>query len=349
MPTRTKISNSRKSINPTKMIEQSVDENCGVKKEYQNTKLQKMQQEMTMFFNILLVDNASFDEHNAFQELERYIKNNNRILYSTVSHIVYDIQEDIDTSKEAKSDKFGTLLSNIEKLVDYVSDDLNISVHVNAAKTKDEKDNVYDTQKAVWKIWDHVNLANRQYKELKQTDSEYDAKFEKRIDKFQGKITKEIYSQLLSIVGIFTALSFLIFGGISSLENVLAGLHESALLKLLIIGAVWSIGMLNITFVFLFCVGKMTKLNYKSSDNPNATFWQKYPVVCYTNFFMLSTLVILLWLYYSVDRCNDSWISWLIEKNPPLVGALGLLILVAVSILMFIFLLKLTNSSNSDN
>lgn len=117
------------------------------------------------------------------------------------------------------------------------------------------------------------------------------------------------------MVGIFTALAFLIFGGISSLENVLAGLQESALLKLLIIGCVWSIGMLNVTFVFLFCIGKMTKLSYKSSNDPNATIWQKYPMVWFADFFMFATFVILLWLYYSVDRRDDSCISWLIEQN----------------------------------
>ena len=44
---------------------------------------------------------------------------------------------------------------------------------------KEHSESVEDAKKVVLKIWDHVNLANQQYKVLKQTDDEYNEKFEK--------------------------------------------------------------------------------------------------------------------------------------------------------------------------
>lgn len=300
-----------------------------------------MQRDMEEFFACIRVDNQSFKEEEAFKALMKYIENHNRILYSTVSHIVYDIAADDASGKtSSNSDRFGTLLSNIEKVVAYVDDDENISKHVNATNSENDKKIVYDSKKAVWKIWDHVNLAHRQYEELKQSDSEYDDKFQQRIVEFKTEISTEISAQLLSIVGIFTALAFVIFGGISSLQNVLSGLKESHLLRLLIVGCGWGIGMMNAVFVFLFCIGKMVKLNLKSSQSPDATFCQRYPVFCWSNFILVSFLVIVLWVYYCLNLGSISWLDCLMSKHPKIVSGGGLAIIFVLVLCSFYKLLK---------
>lgn len=337
-------------IDPTKTASNTSNPvpDPNIVKSQKTSSLIDMQREMNIFFELLKVNNRNFDAENAFKSLMKYIRTYKRFLYSTVSHSVYDLANEDNSGKHASNhDRFGTLLSNIEKLVEYVDNDTNISNHVNAVR-EGEREAVYDTQKAVWKIWDHVNLAHRQYDELRQSDSEYDEKFQNRIEKVQGKISGEMNAQLLSMVGIFTALAFILFGGVSSLENILSGIQEAHLLKLLIVGCFWALGMMNVVFVFLFCIGKMTKLNIKSSMSPDANFWQRYPVVCWCNYLLCALLVIWGWLYYCSNRGSDSWLENLLRTNPCWVSIIGTVFIIILIIYGFRIMYKKTKATVGD-
>ncbi len=63
-------------------------------------------------------------------------------------------------------------------------------------------------------------MAQTQYSGLKQTDEEYKRKFQNSITPFQKELMKDMNAQLLTMVSIFTALAFLVFGGISSLGSI---------------------------------------------------------------------------------------------------------------------------------
>lgn len=305
--------------------------------------LQDMQNAMKNFFNILMTDNEKFNEERAFDALYAYILSYDRILYSTVSNIIYECNRDV-----SNKDMFGTILSNVEKMVLYVEKSSNIADKVNAAETDDKKAAVYDTQKAVWKIWDHINLAHQQYSVLWQSEDEYDKRFETRIVKFQGKITNEMSGQLLTMVGIFTALAFLIFGSISSLESIFAGMSETPVLKLMLAGCIWSLGLLNLIFVFLFCVGKMTHQDFKSDKSKEATFYQRYPVVCWTDYLIGSITIILMWIYYIAYNNADLWVVQLIRINSTLVSIFGFVVIGAIVLFIGKWLIKKTKQRIGD-
>ena len=72
-----------------------------------------------------------------------------------------------------------------------------------------------------------ITLASQQYTMLKQSDTEYDEKFQKRITAYKEEMSKEMNTQMITMVGIFTALAFLIFGSISSLDGVFENIHIS--------------------------------------------------------------------------------------------------------------------------
>lgn len=335
-------------INPAKTNPQQVVRPAE-KIESDYSSLQERQREMQVFFSFLQVDNQNFSPEQAFKSLYHYIRTYRRILYSTVSNVVYDITDDDNSGMQGSNpDRFGTLLSNIEKLVEYTDSDTNIAAHKTAASTNEEKRAIDETRKAVWKIWDHVNLAHRQYNVLRQSDSEFKRRFNEQIKDSQEEMTKEMNSQLLTIVGIFTALAFVLFGGISSLQSIFEGLQETHLLKLLILGCGWGLGMLNVVFVFLFCIGKMTKLNFKSTMSPDATFWQRYPVVCWTDFLLCGLLIVLSWLYYCTNRNGGGWLDWLIKLNPMLVTIIGSVVLTTLIVIGFNALYKATKAKVGD-
>lgn len=271
-------------INPLKTDEETLNN-----KEIKENHLQDMQNAVKNFFNILMSDNEKFNAKRAFDVLYNYILTYDRILYSTVSNIIYECNE------EGKNKNlFGTILSNVEELVAYTEDSIIMASLIDVAESEEHKRAVYDTQKAVWKIWDHINLAHHQYLVFWQSEDQYDKRFEARIQKFQGKITNEMSSQLLAMIGIFTALAFLIFGSISSLESIFAGISNTPVLKLMLAGCVWGLGLLNLIFVFLFCVGKMTHQDFKSDKGKEASFYQRYPVVCWTDFIIFAMMLLLM-------------------------------------------------------
>ena len=74
---------------------------------------------------------------------------------------------------------------------------------------------------------------------------------ERNIADFKENLTKEMNEQLITLVSIFTALAFLLFGGISSLDNIFSGIDKTSILKLLMIGCIWGICLVNLIFVFL--------------------------------------------------------------------------------------------------
>ncbi len=176
-------------------------------------KLQDMENDLRRFFGRLGKPSSKFKASEAFDDLFRYIKSYDRVLYSTISNIIYAHYN----SLEYTTDQIGTIQSNLDELVRYSQDDKNIAVKKNAQSSMNDKEKIDNTRKIILKIWDHVSLASQQYTMLKQTDEEYDAKFKAHIAAYKEEMSKEMNAQMITMVGIFTALAFLIFGSISSL------------------------------------------------------------------------------------------------------------------------------------
>lgn len=290
------------------------------------------------FFNGICVDNKSFDVKASFNELQKYIGKYDRILYSPISNVIYNCY-DHNAADEAEK-KIGTIISNLDNLVSYtVSSDFN--TRRSQTKKSESIKQLDDTKKAILKIWDHVNLAQQQYSVLKQSDEEYQQKFEKLISSYREEMTKDMNTQLLTMVSIFTALAFLVFGGISSLDNIFST-HGIPLLKLMCVGAIWGLCILNLIFIFLFCVGKMTKFDFMPADDPNATIFQRYSVVWWTDFMLAIILVISLWAYYIRQNGIDNWLTKICANNQAASSIIGTIVLLIVFIVAGIWLSKKT-------
>lgn len=65
-------------------------------------------------------------------------------------------------------------------------------------------------------------------------DKDYEKIVDSKMETAEIKMSKEMNAQLIALVGIFTALSFLVFGGVSSLDNIFLGAKDIPALKLII-------------------------------------------------------------------------------------------------------------------
>ena len=241
----------------------------------------------------------------------------------------------------------GTILSNLEALVEYTENPINITNKKQILPKNTKETAVDDARKMVLKIWDHVTLASHQYTMLKQTDDEYDDKFKKRIASYKEEMSREMNVQMITMVGIFTALAFLIFGSISSLDGIFENI-KIPLFKTMSIGLIWGLCVSNMIFVFLYCIGKMTRLNFKADDRPKATIFEKYPVVWWTNLILVALLLISLWGWFIQKNIVTNSLLEAIRYHPCpffIVGSLIILVFIVVGI---VFLAHKTRFKESD-
>ena len=301
------------------------------------TVIDEMSVKITKICTLLFEDSSRFDEKTTFDMIFQYIESYNRILYSQISNIVYACFNE-GTPKDA-SDRLGTMISNIEKTAAYTRTQSYVDEKERAGAI--EKKIYEDVEKALVKVWDHVNLAQTQYSGLKQTDEEYKSKFDRSIAPFKEELVKDMNAQLLTMVSIFTALAFLVFGGVSSLGSIFSN-HELPLLKVIVIGCVWGLCLLNLIFIFLFCIGKMTGIPFQSSQAPNANIFQKYPIVWWSDLIILVILSGALWTYYIRTENLDSWFVAWCHRFPQLVMWIGFGVIGLVFTLLAIALFRLT-------
>lgn len=281
-----------------------------------NEQLQKIQDREEHIEKIcerLFLTTVNFKEDEVYNQILEYVHQYERFLYSTISNYIFrKVQEDAE---------FVIVNVNMERLYSYLNE-----LQKNG-KVDEEEYKLMN--KVLLKIYDHVNLATRQFIVLKDTDEEFKKRFERHAAPYQEDISKKMSMQLLTMVSIFTALAFLMFGGISSLGSIFSN-HTLPVLKVMIIGSVWGLCILNVVFVFLFCVGKMTGIDFASSKNSDVNIARKYPVVWWSDLIILAILAMSLWTYFVEENNLDFRFVNLCNQHPLRVMSFGYAIIFIV-------------------
>lgn len=268
------------------------------------------------------LNSNDYEVEEVYELLKDYNCKYHRVLYSAISDFIFAAMENARSKKGC--DEQLLLQVNIENLIDFAysqNDDSMIKVTI--------------------KLYDHINLATRQYSSLRDSEDEYAKKFKMNIEPFKNELIKESNSQLLTLVGMFTALAFLIFGGISSLDNLFSEMDDLPVLKLIALGCIWGICILNLVFIFLICVSRITRLPFKFTDNEDAGIREKYSVIWFCNLILIVVLVFSLGsLYINKYNLGEWLVNWT-KSNPILFLALFAIILIAIlGIGMFLIFYK---------
>ena len=186
-------------------------------------------------FQILLKDNQFFNDEDIkiFRQLvNEYNTKYKRLLYSEFSSIFFDCSEEEE----------GIVLTNLEEISDLSFSNI-------------DKGQANKIDLMIIKIYDHLNLASRQLLSLKNTDDIIQDKVESFLEEqLQGlkngmeENNRNVTTNLISLVGIFTALSFVVFGGITSFQSIFSNIRGIPLTKVMILGCIWAIAIVNIVF-----------------------------------------------------------------------------------------------------
>lgn len=250
--------------------------------------IQNMEKEMDKICEMLSEETQYFNTKKFFDKIHEYIVKNDRLIYTHITNYIFVLSDE----------EFGVLQTNIDNVVNYMYGDQYNKDFLNLLEDRNKKRELERTQRTILKMWDHVNLARRQYVLFNHKDEDYSKIVDEKMEIAGAKISKEMNIQLISLVAIFTALSFLVFGGISSLDNIFAGAKDIPILKLVVVGTIWGFCIMNMLFVFVFFVAKIANLNLSSSDDVDASVLKKYPLVCWCNFVVISIFILSSWAVY---------------------------------------------------
>lgn len=263
------------------------------------------------------------DKYNYLKQLKHiYFLNNKQVF----NHCYSDIFPLLTKLKETENN-IALVGQNLEQILEY--------------SINDENPNVY---KVLKKLWDHTNLeiaridyVNAIDARLDITGNDLSEKYKKisaealRIKENQEDITKtvdrvsNIYSEFISILGIFSAVVLVYFGGTSIIGNVLGAINETSIFKGILICLVAGIIIFNIIFMFLYFLAKILDRSI-AATNQYVVFYNifdrfkiRYPIIFYINSLLLFCIVIdcLTWAVVMLLN-NESFIACLdlfVNKN----------------------------------
>jgi hypothetical protein len=203
-------------------------------------------------------------------ELIKILKNKDivRVEYSLISKIVLDVKDTEDSDKlTISSDFFDNFIVAVKgqllKFIENCESDGRIEEYQNYIL-------------CFYKVLEHTSLANMQFNELyvksKDQISSLNSSLEKTNQKIDvrkkdiGRLSKETrelskkYSnmnvEIISVLGVFSAFVFVMFGGFDSLAKILEGLQNNdlSILKILIISSILICFLITVLYSLMYWV-----------------------------------------------------------------------------------------------
>ncbi len=258
--------------------------------------------------------------------LEKHCLEHERLTYSSISKYIFN-------NLQCKE----TILSNADKLY---------------------SDESIRERKIIIKLWDHVNLVVHQIDNLQISNEQFHEKFTSEIPVITDKVNEKLEStnsQLISLVAIFTALSFLVFGNLTSLESIFSNINSACLSKVIILALMWGLYTFNTLVLFIYFVCKVSEKGFMKKEKYRLTYFQKYPIIVIGNYIICSLLTCSSWYYLCVYIISKNKLVNIICKdeleNITRIFYMGLVILLIIIVAFGLILFckkKHGNSSNED-
>ena len=275
-----------------------------------------------------------FNEEQFVKELKAYLKKIPRVYYSGYSKIIFSSDEE----------KRGVLDTNLESLVDFTGCEEFDKLFPKGTPDYGDKKNV---ERVIFKLWDHSRLAENQIDEIKN-DSFFE-KFKPEKEEIESNIKKEgqkLNRELITLVGIFTAMAFLVFGGLNSLSGILENSVKGVpILNISVVSLLWGLCVYNMIYLFMFLVSKLTG-NDIATDSQSPNIFRRHLIYFLGNAVLLSALCVSGWLYF-IKIDFRGWYSKLYGCFQWLTPFLCLAFPIVLAVLFVILFLTNKKASNA--
>lgn len=233
----------RITINPEKQVNNNLQKNRV--DENSNEILSQMSRAMENLCHELSSTSINFDSNHFIEEVRKYINNFDRILYLSITGYIFQMDDG----------NRSTFLTNISNVREYVFGD-----EYKEKCLKDDMDDYDKIKLIILKMWDHSNLAFLQYSSFKENKEYFNDFVQAKLSDTENKVVQSMNTQVISVVAIFTALAFIVFGGISSLSSIITTLANSNEVELIIaVACIWGIALVDLIYMFIYLILKITK------------------------------------------------------------------------------------------
>ena len=244
--------------------------------------LDKMSRSTESLCHELSSDSIKFDKEHFIENVKRYVDNYNRILYSSITSYIFQMGDEDHTR----------FFTNIDSVREYVFGDEYKEKYLICDRDRSDYEKI---KLIVLKIWDHSNLADRQYNSFENNRGYFEHLVEDQLKNTENKIIQSMNTQVISVVAIFTALAFIVFGGISSLSSIITTLaHSNEVELIIVVACVWGIALVDLIYLFIYLILKITKPDFKDKYIKN---W-----IILINIVLFILLIINIFIYYVVYR-----------------------------------------------
>lgn len=186
-----------------------------------------------------------------------------------------------------------------------------------------------DMTEAIYQLYDHINwdIARINYikvvdRRLETTGEDLKKKIEdakvaaEKVEEITDGLTEIVetmsnkvnnaYSEFVSILGIFSAIVLVFFGGTSIFGNIISNMQGTYIYKCIIMCLLTGIVIFDIIFMFIYFMAKIINRNIAATREGvwwkpiMARFRERYPVVFYTNYLVFWAMYVCaaIWIWY---------------------------------------------------
>lgn len=216
-------------------------------------------------------------------------------------------------SNEGK-EELNHIISNLESIYTYIYSDKYNGIFkddygsINGIGIKIKQFIDFLTLECIY-IQNFNKLKNKYYEEEKHITDRFDELYKsievmdiemkKTTETFIEKTKQDIYKDIIAIVGIFTAISFGVFGGMSLLNNLFSKLDDNNLNNVIIMGCISCICILTIIYIIVDYLGKLTEINKRDCNECKSGIgnFRKHHTALFYSYTFLSILLVLAVLY----------------------------------------------------
>ncbi len=231
-----------------------------------NSKIADTNELLELFSKIEFSDDDKKLRQNLVK-VAKYYCNNPRHQYHVISRFIYEKMKSGDDAIEF-------ILSNIDSMLDYIYYNRRISEFL--VKKAGFSCELNDITRSLEKLYDHVALEEERLvnnaEKMKQNSSQIEENvvntFNSIVSSFQEKVdnvSNSLNANIITVVGLFSAIIFVFFGGITGLASVVTSIvsikiKKDTIFPMIILLAVGFV-LFNIIFLLLYSISKLTDRN----------------------------------------------------------------------------------------
>lgn len=230
-----------------------------------------------------------FTKHMDEQELYNYfsvmhgMKTDFHIHNNILSEYVYNNYEQVNlTSSQSKEVYWQENIDNLGSMLDsLVNEALRLDRIENVEKTETLKlyvNNGEAIKELAPKMKEHISLALLQYKTFIEKINTVEEQAEKISSKMNdakndldktSNLLKDSTGNFISILGIYSALIFGVFGGFDAFKSIFSNMKDTPISTVLIESSILMIGLMILTFILLQSIGILSGRTYLACGHKN--------------------------------------------------------------------------------